>query len=64
MGEGAQAVDPLGIIDGTGWQVVWLHHIGDVWVIDECKVILADATLTRRAVADALWLESCEQWVG
>lgn len=62
MGGDVLGHDPLGVLQDTGYRVAWLDNFrGGVWVIEECKVILADSSLTRQCVADALWNECCEQ---
>lgn len=56
--------DPLGVLEVTGFRMVWLDDLdGDVFVIEECRVVLADRRLTEREVADALWDSLVEQLV-
>lgn len=55
--------DPLEVASALGLRVVWVDGIGgDVLLIEEHGIALADANLTRRQVADLLWESAVEHW--
>lgn len=51
---------PLSPWTESGWRVAWMDDFNNsLWIVDECRVILADSRLSQRRVADALWSELC-----
>lgn len=62
MGNDVAEGDPLGVLTEIGYRVVWVPDFAEeLWVVDECKTILADDRLSPRCVADALWSELCDR---
>lgn len=52
---GAKMLDPLDAIAATGYRVVWVNDLGSsVLILDDHRLALADADLTRAEVAERL----------
>lgn len=46
--------DPLAEV-AQGWRVVWMHELGhELIVLDEDRIMIADADLSRECVARAI----------
>lgn len=58
------ADDPLQLLAAMNLRLVWISDLGgDVLLLEEHGLALADVTLSHRQVADLLWESVCERWV-